>query len=105
MERGRIRLSSRYRRARALLYMIGLFWLWLWLGGAALLHSLHHAPLYAMLALYAIAVAIIVSLAAAMLAAARMILERPGRDGVAVVPLLAAQPPAETRWWQEEKIS
>lgn len=105
MERGRIRPSSRYRRARALLYMIGLFWLWLWLGGAALLHSLHHAPLYAMLALYAIAVAIIVSLAAALLAAARMILERPERGGGVVVPLLTTQSPAETHWWQDEKIS
>lgn len=104
MERGRVLPSSRYRRARALLYVIGLFWLWLWLGSTALLHSLHHAPLYAILAVYAIAVAVIVSLAAALLAAARMILERPVRGGV-VVPLPVAQAPAETHWWHDQKIS
>lgn len=96
----------RYRRARSLLYVVGLFWLWLWLGSAAMMEGLYHSPLHAALAVWALAVVVLVSIPAALLAAARMILTHPRRTAV-VVPLgLAPRRPQETaHWWYGEKAS
>ncbi|MUK00468.1 hypothetical protein GM708_00120 [Vibrio cholerae] len=106
MKRGRVHYPLRYRRARSLLYVIGLFWLWLWLGSAALLDGLYDTPLNAALAMYAIAVVVLVSLPAALLAVARMVLTHP-RQGAVVVQLPAAPaPPLESpHWWYGEKAS
>lgn len=101
MERGRIRHALQYRRARTLLYVIGLFWLWVWLGSAALLEGLYHSPLHAALAMYAIAVAVLVSLPAALLAVVRMILAHPGRNGVVALPQRAAPPADAAHWWED----
>lgn len=105
MVRRRMHYPLRYRRARSLLYVIGLFWLWLWLGSAALMEGLYHSPLHAALAMYAIAVAVLVSFPAALLAVLRMVLMHPQRTGV-VVPLTRTVRPAETaHWWYDEKVS
>lgn len=95
----------RYRRARSLLYVIGLFWLWLWLGSAALMEGLYHSPLHAALAMYAIAVAVLVSLPAALLAVLRMVLAHPQRTGVVVPLTRAARPVEDAHWWYGEKVS
>ena len=68
MARGRVHHPLQYRRARTVLYVIGLFWLWLWLGSGALLDGLHHSPVHAALAVYALAIVILVSIPAALLA-------------------------------------
>ncbi len=94
----------RYRRARSLLYVIGLFWLWLWLGSAALIGALHHSPVHAVLAMYALAVVVLVSIPAALLAAIRMVLTHPRRQGV-VVPLSPRQQGEPAHWWYGEKAS
>lgn len=96
----------RYRRARSLLYVIGVFWLWLLLGSAALLDGLYHSPLHAALAMYAIAVAVLVSIPAALLAVVRMVLEHP-RHAAVVVPLpRSAHPPIEAaHWWYGKQAS
>jgi hypothetical protein len=106
MERGRSDLPLRYRRARSLLYVIGLFWLWVGLGGGvALLHGLHHSPLYAAVAVYAIAVAVLVSLPTALLAAIQMILTRPvRRTGITEQPSAVARE-ADSHWWFDSKAS
>ncbi|MHA7189331.1 hypothetical protein ACX80N_03420 [Arthrobacter sp. MDT2-16] len=96
----------RYRRARSLLYVIGLFWLWLWLGSAALMAGLYHSPVHAALAMYAIAVVVLVSIPAALLAAIRMLMTRPRREA-AVVPLRRRpqQPLEPAEWWYDERVS
>ncbi|MDQ0736334.1 hypothetical protein [Arthrobacter agilis] len=94
----------RYRRARSLLYVIGLFWLWLWLGSAALIAGLHHSPVHAVLATYALAVVVLVSIPAAVLAVIRMILTHPRRHAD-VVPLKPHQPGEPAHWWYGEKAS
>ncbi|MCU1633730.1 MAG: hypothetical protein JWM61_2382 [Micrococcaceae bacterium] len=106
MERGRMHYPLRYRRARSLLYVIGLFWLWLWLGSAALMEGLYHSPLHAALAMYALAVAVLVSLPTALLAALRMILTHPQRTAL-IVPLpVASRRAGETaHWWYGKKVS
>lgn len=96
-----------YRRARSLLAVIGLFWLWLLLGSAALIDGFDHAPLEAALAVYALAVGVLVSIPAALLAGIQMILTHPGHTGV-VVRLAGAPryPPLEaTHQWSGEKVS
>ncbi|TKV29183.1 hypothetical protein FDK12_05955 [Arthrobacter sp. NamB2] len=106
MKRGRVHYPLRYRRARSLLYVIGLFWLWVWLGSATLLDNLYHSPLHAALAMYAIAVVVLVSLPAALLAVARMVLAHPRHNGVVVQLPLAQQPrPESAHWWYGEKVS
>jgi fatty acid desaturase len=108
MGRGRKHFPLRYRRARSLLYVVGLFWLWLWLGGAALMEGLYHSPLHAVLAMYALAVVIPVSIAAALLAGIQMALTRPRPYSAVVVKLPAApqQPPLQpAHWWYGEKVS
>jgi fatty acid desaturase len=104
MERKRMHYPLRYRRARSLLWVIGLFWLWLWLGSAALIGALHDSPVHAVLATYALAVVVLVSIPAALLAAIRMVLTHPRRGGV-VVPLNPGQPGDSAHWWYGEKAS
>ncbi len=104
MERERMHYPLRYRRARSLLYVIALFWLWLWLGSAASIAALHHSPVHAVLAMYALAVVVLVSIPAALLAAVRMILTHPRRHAV-VVPLNARQTLEPAHWWYGEKAS
>ncbi|WP_156135013.1 hypothetical protein [Arthrobacter sp. L77] len=106
MARSRVHHPLHYRRARSLLFVIGLFWLWLWLGSGALLDGLHHSPVHAALAVYALAIVILVSIPAALLAVIRMILTHPRRTAV-VVPLPAARqaPREDAHWWYGEKAS
>jgi fatty acid desaturase len=106
MKRGRMRHPLRYRRARSLLYAIGLFWLWLWLGSAALMDGLYHSPLHAALAMYALAVVVLVSIPAALLAVVAMVLAHPRNSAVVVpLPLARAQPIERPHWWFGEKAS
>ncbi|MHA7279728.1 hypothetical protein ACX80H_08235 [Arthrobacter sp. MDT2-2] len=98
----------RYRRARSLLYVIGLFWLWLWLGSAASMEGLYHSPLHAVLAMYALAVVVPVSIAAALLAGIQMVMTRPRAYTAVVVrlPAVPQQPPLQpAHWWYGEKVS
>lgn len=108
MARGRKHFPLRYRRARSVLYGVGLFWLWLWFGSAASLEGLHHSPLHAVLAMYALAVAILVSIPAAVLAAAQMILARPRSHSAVILklPVAPQRPPlVGTQWQYGEKAS
>lgn len=68
-----------YRRARALVYAVLVFWLWAWLGSGYFITSLFGSPVYALLAMYALAVAILVSFPIFLLAIVRMLLSRPRR--------------------------
>ncbi|WP_434994758.1 hypothetical protein [Arthrobacter sp. Ld5] len=104
MRRSRVHHPLQYRRARTVLYAVGLFWLWLWLGSGALLDGLHDSPVHAALAVYALAVVILVSIPAALLAVARMLLTHPRRRAV-VVALHARQSPEGAHWWYGEKAS
>lgn len=93
MQRRRIYYPLRYRRARSLLIIIGLFWLWLGISGGEAIAALH-SPVTAALVLYALAVSIPVTIAAAFLAAARMILTHPRRNAVVVkLPAAPKRPP------------
>ncbi len=95
MQRRRMHFPLRYRRARSLLIIIGLFWLWLCFGTADAVAGLS-SPLHAALVLYAVAVSIPVTLAAAVLAALRMVLMHPRRNGVVVrLPATPKQPPRQ----------
>ncbi|MHA7240378.1 hypothetical protein [Arthrobacter sp. TMS1-12-1] len=106
MERRRVHQPLPYRRARSVLYLVGLFWLWLWLGSTALLAGLHESPVHAALAMYAVAVLIPVSIAAALLAVVRMLLTHPGRNAVVVaLPVAGQAPRGEAHWWYGEKAS
>jgi len=106
MARRRVHHPLPYRRARSLLYVIGLFWLWLWLGSTTLLDSLHGSPVHAALAMYAVAVLIPVSIAAALLAVVRMLLTHPSRNAVVVaLPAARQAPRGDTHWWYGEKAS
>ena len=104
MARNRVHHPLQYRRARTVLYGIGLFWLWLWLGSGALIDGLHGSPVHAALAVYALAVVIIVSIPAALLAVARMLLTHP-RRGAVVVALPTRHAAEGTHWWYGEKAS
>ena len=77
----------KYRRARALVYAVLLFWLWAWLGSGLFIASLFGSPLHALVAMYALAVAILVSFPIFLLAGVWMLLNRPGPATAAVVDL------------------
>lgn len=115
----------KYRRARALVYATLLFWLWAWLGSGFFIASLFDSPVYALLAMYALTVAILVSLPVMLLSAAAMVLYRskpvigtptasttPGevRAAAAVADLDARRAPGPTPhphadWWFSDKAS
>ncbi|MFC3300590.1 hypothetical protein FJV46_06850 [Arthrobacter agilis] len=106
MKRGRVRYPLRYRRARTLLFAIGLFWSWLWLGSAASMEGLYHSPVHAALAVYALAVAVLVSIPSALLGVITMILTHPRRSAVVVaLPLMRPRPVERPHWWYGEKAS
>ena len=106
MARSRVHHPLRYRRARTLLYAIGLFWLWLWLGSGALVDGLHHSPVHAALAVYAVAVVVLVSIPAALLAVIRMLLTHPRRGAIVVaLPATGHAPREDAHWWYGEKAS
>lgn len=79
-----------YRRARALVYAVLVFWLWAWLGSGYFITSLFGSPVYALLAMYALAVAILVSFPIFLLAVVRMVLNRP-RPSARVVTSLGTR--------------
>lgn len=79
-----------YRRARALVYAVLVFWLWAWLGSGYFITSLFGSPVYALLAMYALAVGILVSFPIFLLAVVRMLLNRP-RSTPGVVTSLGAK--------------
>ena len=106
MARRRVHHPLPYRRARSLLYVIGLFWLWLWLGSGALVDGLHHSPVHAALAVYAVAVVFLVSIPAALLAVIRMLLTHSRRRGVVIaLPLARRAPREDAHWWYGGKAS
>lgn len=108
MKRGRMHHPLRYRRARSLLYAIGLFWLWLWLGSATAMEGLYGSPVHAALAMYGLAVVVLVSIPAALLAAIRMVLTYPRRDAVVVklpVASRSRRPLEATHRWYGQKAS
>lgn len=89
MQRRRRHYPLGYRRARSLLVVIALFWSWLWFGGAATLRLLHGSPIHEVLAMYALAVVVLVSIPAALLAVATLVLTRP-RATVVQLPARSA---------------
>ncbi|WP_026552702.1 hypothetical protein [Arthrobacter sp. H20] len=104
-----------YRRARSLVYAILLFWLWAWLGSGFFIASLFGSPVHALLAMYALTVAILVSIPVMLLAVTRMVLNR-SRTATGYVPSTvvtdlnatrsaAAGPTQETDWWFSDKAS
>ncbi len=106
MERRRLAFPLPYRRARSLFSVIGLFWLWLLLGSAALIDGFDHAPLQAAVVVYALAVIILVSIPAALLAGIQMILTHPGHTDVVKLPAAPRHLPLEaTHWKFGEKVS
>ncbi|MBE0010010.1 MULTISPECIES: hypothetical protein [unclassified Arthrobacter] len=99
-----------YRRARALVYAVLVFWLWAWLGSGYFITSLFGSPVYALLALYALAVAILVSFPIFLLAATRMLLNRPRRTTGVVTSLrtkrTSSLPPSpQSGSWISDKAS
>ena len=106
MQRERMRYPLSYRRARTALFAIGLFWMWTWLGSAAFIAGLFGSPVHALIAMYALAVAILVSIPAALLAAARMLLNRPVRAGdIIELPAPRSRPSDTAHWWYDHKAS
>ncbi len=103
MECGRVNHPLKYRRARTLLYAVLAFWLWAWLGSGAFIAGLFATPLYALVAMYALAVAVLVSIPLAMLAVLRMLINRSRTAAsTVVVPLvLRPAPPAAPHWWYD----
>lgn len=104
-----------YRRARALVYAVLLFWLWAWLGSSFFIAALFGSPVHALLAMYALTVAILVSIPVLLLAVVRMLLTR-SRPTVRSAPTAvvtelstkrsASLPPAdEFNWWFSDKAS
>lgn len=67
-----------FRRARTFLVLIGVFWLWLLFGSAAFIASLFDTPMYALLALYGLGVLTLISLLAAPVCAAFLVMNRAG---------------------------
>lgn len=106
MKRERMHYPLKYRRARTVLFAVGLFWLWALFGSASFISGLGDSPVYAIIALYGVAVAILVSIPVAFLAVAGMLLDPPraARDDVVHhLPLeSAAQPP---RSWHSRNVS
>jgi hypothetical protein len=70
-----------YRRARTTLCAVVVFWLWLLLGAAAFVAGLFDSPAKVFLAMYAGAVAVLVSIPVALLAAILMVLNRAEAGG------------------------
>lgn len=66
-----------YRRARTTLICVVIFWLWLLLGAAAFVAGMFDSPTKLFLAMYAGAVAVLVSIPIGVLAAIFMLLNRP----------------------------
>ena len=66
-----------YRRARTTLVCVVVFWLWLLLGAAAFVAGMFDSPTKLFLAMYAGAVAVLVSIPIGLLAAVFMLLNRP----------------------------
>jgi hypothetical protein len=66
-----------YRRARTTLICVAIFWLWLLLGAAAFVAGMFDSPTKLFLAMYAGAVAVLVSIPVGLLAAIFMLLNRP----------------------------
>ncbi|HXF01844.1 MAG TPA: hypothetical protein VN601_02545, partial [Arthrobacter sp.] len=66
-----------YRRARTTLICVAVFWLWLLLGAAAFVAGMFDSPTKLFLAMYAGAVAVLVSIPIGVLAAIFMLLNRP----------------------------
>ncbi|MHA7140374.1 MULTISPECIES: hypothetical protein [unclassified Arthrobacter] len=104
-----------YRRARALVYAVLLFWVWAWLGSSFFIASLFGSPVHALLAMYALSVAVLVSIPALLLAVARMLLTRTrAQTGNRVSPVVTdlsarrSSEPAPTHepdWWFSDKAS
>ncbi|UNK46444.1 hypothetical protein [Arthrobacter sulfonylureivorans] len=69
-----------YRRARTTLICVAIFWLWLLLGAAAFVAGMFDSPTKLFLAMYAGAVAVLVSLPVGLLAAIFMLLNRPAAE-------------------------
>ncbi|MHA7261603.1 hypothetical protein ACX80W_00220 [Arthrobacter sp. TMN-37] len=106
MQRERVRYPLSYRRARTALFTVGLFWLWMGLGSAGFIAGLSDSPVHAFVAVYALAVAAIVSLPTALLAGARMLLTRPRRTGeVLELPVRRADSSTAAHWWYDSKAS
>jgi hypothetical protein len=70
-----------YRRARTTLICVAVFWLWLMLGAAAFVGGMFDSPTKLFLAMYAGAVAVLVSIPIGLLAAIFMLLNRPTSEG------------------------
>ncbi|MET1154776.1 hypothetical protein [Arthrobacter sp.] len=70
-----------YRRARTTLIGVAVFWLWLLLGAAAFVAGMFDSPTKLFLAIYAGAVAVLVSIPIGLLAAIFMLLNRPAAEG------------------------
>ena len=104
-----------YRRARALVYAVLLFWLWAWLGSSFFVASLFGSPVHALLAMYALTVAVLVSIPVLLLAVARMFLTRTRPTARPVSTTVVTEistkrtaplPPAhESDWWFSDKAS
>ncbi len=99
-----------YRRARALVYAVLVFWLWAWLGSGFFITNLFGSPVYALLTMYALAVAILVSFPIFLLAILRMLLTRPRPTGAVVTSLgtrrgSALPPSPESESWFSGKAS
>ncbi len=92
MTRPRVHYPLKYRRARTAIYAVVLFWLWTWLGSAALIASLFHSPIHAILAVYALLTFVLLSIPVFLLAAAQMAMNRP-----TVMPRPAVVVPLERR--------
>jgi hypothetical protein len=69
-----------YRRARTTLICVAIFWLWLLLGAAAFVAGMFDSPTKLFLAMYAGAVAVLVSIPIGLLAAIFMLLNRPAAE-------------------------
>lgn len=115
MEHQRMNYPLQYRRARALVYAVLLFWLWAWLGSSFFIASLFGSPVHALLAMYALSVAVLVSIPVLLLAVARMFLTRT-RPATRPAPTTvvtelstkrtAPLPPAHgSDWWFSDKAS
>ncbi|MFD1845859.1 hypothetical protein ACFSFX_04535 [Arthrobacter flavus] len=115
MEHQRMNYPLQYRRARALVYAVLLFWLWAWLGSSFFIAGLFGSPVHALLAMYALTIAVLVSIPALLLAVARMLLTRTRpQAGTRVSPVVTdlrtrrspeSAPIDETDWWFSDKAS
>ncbi|WP_026549420.1 hypothetical protein [Arthrobacter sp. Br18] len=89
-----------------MLFAVGLFWLWALFGSAAFIVGLSDSPMYAIIALYGVSVAILVSIPVAFLAIAWMLLNRPRAMPHDVVRHLPLQPPADPPLeWNSKHVS